>query len=179
MASRSPGHAADLTARTRAGRPESTRAESTRAESIETVASSLGRVGILLAADRVELWRLSDRTHVVLQASWQAAGSVTSVESSTARSDQLEVAWFPWGLGNVRPHEYLFVRNAGPLPTRARGSQSMADASVGSSLHVPLVSSEGPAGALCAMWTEEREGWPFEKLAKLTEIGLSALDLAG
>ena len=73
MASRSSGHLADLTARTRA-----VALESRRAESIETVASSLGRVGILLAADRVELWRLSDRTHVVLQASWHAAGSVTS-----------------------------------------------------------------------------------------------------
>ena len=71
----------------------------------------------------------------------------------------LPLWWFPWSLGNIRPDEYVFVRNAGPLPLEPRVGACVADLGMSSVLHMPVNVEGRLVGAVCAYWAEERSSW--------------------
>lgn len=113
------------------------------------------RIGVRLDAQRVEVFRFVDGSSAELLARWAPAGG-----SAICAGLSVPLAWFPWSLGNIRPEEYMFVRNAGALHLGPDDHHTIADLGMASVLLVPVVSSPTvPVGAVCAYWSEERSSW--------------------
>lgn len=129
------------------------------------------RIGVHLGAQRVELYRVVDQRQAVLVRRWAALGSPDGPQQTRP----IPLAWFPWSLGNIRPEEYMFIRNAGALstcpaaddPTLDVTGVTIADLGMSSVVHVPVLgagpdpgTAPVPVGAVCAYWVEERSSWP-------------------
>jgi hypothetical protein len=142
----------------------------------DRLAESLARIGVLLDCHRVELFRQIDGSYQVV-GWWTALGHAAPEHGLEPVS--LPAGWFPWNLGNVRPTESLFVRNAGSLPTRPSGGGRIRQLGMGSSLCLPL--SDGPGGvdealgALCVYWADERAEWPDDLAEAAKDLGRDAL----
>lgn len=104
-----------------------------------------------LGAQRLELYRF-ERDAALIEASAGMAGYPTD--------PRVPLTWFPWSLGNIRSEEYVFIRNAGVLPTGPGSPLTLDDLGLVSALHVPVVDEIGrPVGAIAAYWCEECESW--------------------
>ncbi len=116
------------------------------------------RVAARLDAQIVELYAIRDGSAVDPIAWWTAPGVTAPISGSVA------LTWFPWSLGNVRPQHYLFVRNAGALPSRPEHGGTIGELGISSALHVPIQSNPATTiGALCAYWVDERLSWEEEE----------------
>jgi len=146
----------------------------------DRLAESLARIGVLLDCHRVELFRQ-------IEGSYQLAGWWTAIGHAVGHDEiehnlepvSLPASWFPWNLGNVRPTESLFVRNAGSLPTRPSGGGRIRQLGMGSSLCLPLTDGpgevDGALGALCVYWADERAEWPDDLADESKDLGRDAL----
>lgn len=120
------------------------------------VAEVSSRIGTRLDAQRVEIYRFVDGTAAHLVARW----SPGVPPRSTAGAPRLPLVWFPWSLGNIRPEEYVFIRNAGALPVSPSDDRTIADLGMSSVVMMPVVNRPGnPVGAVCAYWSDERSSW--------------------
>lgn len=136
------------------------------------VAGLLARIGVELGAQRVELY-LATPGHVELQAWWAALGYAAAPTGNPAPT-RAPLTWFPWSLGNVRATEYVFVRNADPLPVNTDGA-TIGTLGFASAVHLPLQGQNRDRGSLCCYWSAARSRWPSESAGKLTEWGEQAL----
>ena len=128
------------------------------------VASDLARIGVRLAAQRVELFRaVGDSVH--LEAWWGSLGHEQNLADCTA---EISDAWFPWSLGNLRPAESLFVENAATLRC-APGGGTIGELGFNSALHLPLFTADRLVGATCVYWAREQSGWDTHHLDQLRE----------
>jgi len=134
----------------------------------------LARIGSRLEAQRVELFAIVDNRSASLVHHWAALGFAEFEPSDVASDVALE--WFPWSLGNVRPAEYMFVRNAGSLPSSTDGS-SIAQLGMSSVLHLPLTFGSNWLGALCVYWSDERSSWPLEDREWICAAALEDLSI--
>lgn len=135
------------------------------------LAESLARMGVLVGAQRVELF--VSRPEGMQLAGWWAALGFEITPPSSGRA--LPHRWFPWSLGNLRPQNHVFVRNAADLPLRPRGRTSIGDLGMGSCLHLPLHDGVELIGAVCAYWCEARDDWPSRHAPQLTDLARDAL----
>ena len=120
------------------------------------------RIGARLGAQRVELYQFADPESARLHHRWSALGHSTLAARSVEPGETVPMAWFPWSLGNIRPEEYLFIRNAGALPAVHNGYGTIADSAMSSALLLPVIGQFGPVGAVCAYWSVERSSWASE-----------------
>jgi hypothetical protein len=140
----------------------------------DRLAESLARIGVLLDADRVELYRHRDDATTRLAGWWRALG----VEGAPCSelSGPVDSDWFPWGLGHVRPERFVMVRNAATLPASIDGDARVGDDGTTASLLLPLrvADDAAPMGAVCAYW---RTPPPAEllHLDAAAELGRDAL----
>lgn len=121
------------------------------------ISESPARIGGRLGAQRVEIFAFDESASATLVQAWSALGFKTVTPPT-----RVPLAWFPWSLGNVRPREYLFVRNAGSLPYGPDTGMTMAELGMASVLHLPVSTSGADGrvlGAACAYWSSEREDW--------------------
>ena len=162
--------------RTGGSADRSQRAPGAARDELETTLTTLARVGMALGAQRVELFSTTDAAHVHLECCW--AVTPLDLRDRPATHDELPLGWFPWGLGMIKPNEYVFVQNAGQLPVDPDGARTLAELSVGSTLHIPLVDNASLRGALCVMWVGERRSWSISRYRQVVDLALSALDLA-
>lgn len=130
----------------------------------------LGRIADRLDAQRIELYEFRN-DHAVLTGRWTAF----EMPIDASEPERLPLDWFPWSLGSVRPSEYLFVRNAGPLPVTVCRGLCITDLAVGSALMVPLIERARTIGALCVYWRDERQSWPSSERGPVLEWALDAL----
>lgn len=124
------------------------------------IVDSPARIGHRLGAQRVEIFTLvGDATTATLVSAWSAFDCKTVTPPT-----RVPLTWFPWSLGNIRPREYLFVRNAGSLPYGPDGAITVAELGMASVLHLPVATGgdRRVAGAACAYWSSERSDWPSE-----------------
>lgn len=135
------------------------------------------RIGVALEAQRVELYEAHD-VHdeaggtAVLRRRWSAPGA-----TACDTPDRLPLLWFPWSLGNVRPEEYLFVRNAGSLPAGPDSRVTLAEVGMRSVLHLPVVNTARLlVGGVCAYWSVERSGWASDRRVDVCSLASDALD---
>lgn len=130
------------------------------------------RIGVRLSAQRVEIYGFVD-DHAELVARWgQANGAVMCAGSS------VPLAWFPWSLGNIRPEEYMFIRNAGALALGPGDDRTIADLGMASVVHLPVVSAPAVAvGAICAYWSDERSSWDSSSREVLCSWAFDALSI--
>ena len=142
----------------------------------DRLAESLARIGVLLESQRVELFRRSDDEYSLI-GWWTALGHGAEVDPVAPYP--VQVSWFPWSLGHVRPTESLFVRNGGSQPTRPGGGRRMRNLGMGSAVCLPLADCPGdvgPAlGAVCAYWATERPDWPADRGEAARDLGRDAL----
>ena len=162
--------------RTGAPADRSPRARHGRGSGLEAATATLARIGVSLGAQGAELFSAVDHEHVRLDSRWAMAA--LGDDRCPVVRDVLPLSWFPWGLGMIKPNEYVFVQNAGPLPADRDGIATLRDLSIGSTLHIPLVESGQLRGALCVMWADERETWSTEDYGRVCELALSALDVS-
>lgn len=112
------------------------------------------RIGVRLEADLVELYRVEDE-RAELSVRW-----ARGVGSAICTGPVVPVAWFPWSLGNIRPEEYMFIRNAGALQVDPHERRTIADLGMSSVVHLPVVSTPPVVtGAVCAYWSDELSSW--------------------
>lgn len=129
------------------------------------------RIGVRLSAQRVELYEFDDSSHAELVARW-VPGPVSIIEATTP----VPLTWFPWSLGNIRPEEYLFVRNAGALPLSAGDPRTISDLAMASVVHIPVMAiSSLPIGSVCAYWSEEQSSWDCDARRAVCDWALDAL----
>ena len=139
----------------------------------ERVLEVLARIGDRLGSSRVELYAVVDEQHAVLASCWSPRARSHQRGAST---DPIGLQWFPWSLGNIKPNEYVFVRNAGTLPSRP-GSEGIApDLEMASALYLPIVAEGQHRGAIAAYWPTERKEWASSDRDTLREWALDALD---
>ncbi len=137
------------------------------------------RIGTRLGAQRVDVFAAVDRRVARLHRRWIALGH-GSAAFGTSPGDlapTLPLWWFPWSLGNIRPEEYVFVRNAGPLPLEPGGGARIADLGMSSALHLPVTTGGVLIGAVCAYWAEERSSWTSSDRSDV--CGWAAASLTG
>ncbi len=96
-------------------------------------------------------------------------------ETPPPQGDPIPVEWFPWTLGNIRPANHVFVRNAALLPLRPDCDMIVRDLGMGSCLHLPLHDGFETVGAVCMYWSAERDDWPLETAHELADLGRDAL----
>lgn len=132
---------------------------------------ALARTAAAFGADRVELYAV-DRLQVRLIELWTplAAGL-----DDRPRPRAVPLAWFPWSLGNIRPEEYLFVRNAAPLPGPGDDGHTVGDLGMSSCVHVPVLRGAGTVGSLCAYWASPRSSWDDRSREAACSWALEAL----
>lgn len=112
------------------------------------------RIGARLGAQRVDLFGFADGVRARLTERWCAPGA------STVGPAELPLGWFPWSLGNIRPEEYMFIRNAGALSIAPGDRRTIADLAMRSVVHLPVVDSPANViGAVCAYWSDEPASW--------------------
>ena len=137
-------------------------------------AEQLARIGVLVGGQRTELFvRRGDGME--LRVAWSAPGHESATDPWT---DPIPFSWFPWSLGNIRPANHVFVRNAAALPLQPTGDSRVQDLGMGSCLHLPLHEGIEAIGAVCVYWVDERDDWPDEQAGRLAELGRTALELA-
>jgi hypothetical protein len=135
------------------------------------LAESLARMGVLIDAQRVELF-IARPTGMLLAGWWAALGHEVAPPAS---GRPLPHRWFPWSLGNLRPQNHVFVRNAAELPIRPSSRMTVGDLGMGSCLHLPLHDRVELIGAVWAFWEEARDDWPSERSPQLTDLARDAL----
>ena len=139
----------------------------------ERVLEVLARIGDRLGSSRVELYAVVDEQHAALASCWSPGDRSIQPAAST---DPIDLQWFPWSLGNIKPNEYVFVRNAGTLPSRP-GSEGIApDMAMASALYLPIAAEGRLRGAIAAYWPTERTDWASSDRDTLREWALDALD---
>lgn len=128
-------------------------------------------------AQRVELFSITHSGRASLDAWWSSVDvEQTQPESEVQTGTVLiPLEWFPWSIGNIRASEYVFVRNAGPLPRRPGSAQTLADVGMRSALHLPLAGDADLVGAICVYWSDERPDWPSVEGDGVRSSGLAAL----
>jgi hypothetical protein len=135
------------------------------------LAESLARIGVMLDAQRTELFR-----HVSagmdLTGWWAAQGFEIDAFEDTP---PMPTSWFPWSLGNIRPMSHVFVCNAGPLSLRPASSARVRDIGMGSALHLPLHNGTEVIGAVCVYWADEQDDWRIERCQSVVDIARDAL----
>ena len=139
----------------------------------DRLAESLARIGVLLNADRVELYRHhGDVTH--LAGWWRTMGAAGS--PSPDLEQPIERAWFPWGLGHVRPERFVMVQTVESLLVAPDGSALVGDDGTTACLHLPLrvTADAEPVGAICGYWVRPPRGEP-RHLDLAAELGREAL----
>ena len=134
----------------------------------------LARIGSRLEAQRVELFSIIANRSATLVHHWSAPGFVD--ERPEPGELEVPLEWFPWSLGNVRPAEYMFVRNAGSLPSTTTGS-SISQLGMSSVLHLPLTFGSSWLGALCVYWSDERSLWPLDDREWICAAALEDLSI--
>lgn len=133
------------------------------------------RIGDHLAAQRVELFEFVDAARAELVARWSLVPARVDNASVSGRA-AVPLAWFPWSLGNIRPAEYLFVRNAGALPLSTDEHHTISDLAMASVVHLPVSAGKAAAiGSVCAYWSEERSAWDSESRGVVCGWALDAL----
>lgn len=140
------------------------------------LAESLARIGVTLTAQRVELFRTDSPETVELAGWWTALGMNPSID--LAMCQPVEISWFPWSLGCIRPSEYVLVPNAGTLPLSPKSKRTIADIGMATVLHLPLFVAAGdiePLGALCCYWATEISGIDQTALDRAFDMGRDAL----
>lgn len=138
----------------------------------------LARVGVAVSAQIVELYSIPpDTENATLVANWSSFEHPLDAVSDADRSVPLD--WFPWSLGNVRPDEYFFVKNAETLPLSSSGDGTVSDRGMASVLHVPLTINQTVRGGLCVYWADERDSWNTPALHQLCEWSARALSQVG
>lgn len=147
-----------------------------------TVAEQLARIGVLLGAQRVEIYERSSTLTVALDddveyrlGGWWAA-SLTDTAPLFDPDHAVPARWFPWSMGNLRPTEYVLVENAGALPIHPSSTQTLGDLGMCSSLHVPVRGLRGELfGAACVYWSTPTSTWPEEVTPQVSELARSTL----
>ena len=113
------------------------------------------RIGVRLDAQRVEVHRFVDGSTAELVARWATDGG-----SAICAGSSVPLTWFPWSLGNIRPEEYMFVRNAEELRLAPTDHRTIGDLGMSSVVLIPVMSSPAvPLGAVCAYWSVGRSSW--------------------
>lgn len=139
---------------------------------------NLARIGVAVSAQNVELYSIPpENGDANLVANWSSFDH--PLPPISAEDKSVPLAWFPWSLGNVRPDEYLFVRNAATLPVASAGAGTIGDRGMSSVLHVPLTVNQSVRGGLCVYWADEREAWDANALHQLCEWSTRALSQVG
>jgi len=140
------------------------------------LAESLARIGVTLGSQRVEMFRTEGEKSVELAGWWTALGMNPSID--LAMCQPVDIAWFPWSLGCIRPSEYVLVPNAGALPLAPLSKRTIADIGMATVLHLPLFVTAGdpiPLGALCCYWAAEISGVDQVALDRAFDMGRDAL----
>ena len=139
----------------------------------DRLAESLARIGVLLRADRVELYRHhGDVTR--LAGWWRPLGA--DGRPSSDLEQPIERSWFPWGLGHVRPERFVMVQTVETLLVAPDGADLVGDDGTTACLHLPLrVSADAdPVGAVCGYWVRAPRGEP-RHLDLAADLGREAL----
>ena len=131
----------------------------------------LARIAAAVEAQRAEIYARTD--DAVRLVGWWAAFGHEVVPPDADRP--VDPDWFPWTLGNIRQANHVFVRNAGPLPLRPDHEHRIRDLGMGSALYLPVQDGLGCVGALCVYWVVERDSWPSEHAARLTDLARDTL----
>jgi len=146
-------------------------------------AEQLARIGVLLGAQRVEIYERSstqvagqrDDIEYRLGGWWAALLTDTAPLFDPVHS--VPARWFPWSMGNLRPTEYMLVENAGALPIHPSSDQTLGGLGMSSSLHVPVRGLHGELlGAACVYWSQPTDTWPEEVTPQVSELARSTLD---
>ena len=139
----------------------------------ERVLELLARIGSRLGCSRVELYAVVDEQHAALASCWSPGARNDQRAGST---DPIDLQWFPWSLGNIKPNEYVFVRNAGTLPSRPGSDGIAPDLAMASALYLPIAAEGRLRGAIAAYWPTERTEWAASDRDTLREWANDALD---
>ncbi len=131
----------------------------------------LARIAAAVGAQRAEIYARTDDA-VRLTGWWAAFGHEVAPPGADRPVDP---DWFPWTLGNIRQARHVFVRNAGPLPLRPDHAHRIRDLGMGSALYLPVQDGIGCIGALCVYWVLERDEWPSDQAAHLTDLARDTL----
>lgn len=149
-------------------------------------AEQLARIGVLLGAQRVEIYRRSsaDHTSGEADAGYQLLGWWAALNSDPAPTFEpdatLPARWFPWSIGNLRPTEYLLVANAGALGVHPSSDVTIGDLGLESCMLVPVRGVRGRLlGAACVYWAERTERIPDDVRGKVSELARASLDRSG
>ena len=128
------------------------------------------RIGVRLDAQRVDVYRFVDGSEAHLAARWCAPGACPDGPS------RVSLGWFPWSLGNIRPEQYCFIRNAGALALAPGSDRTIAEIGMSSVVHLPIMDSPtSTVGAVCAYWSSERRSWDESARESVCELALEAL----
>lgn len=151
----------------------------TRSSGSTALEEACARTGDALDAQRVELYAVYDAGRDTVDPAGRAVlahrWSTTSLAAAGGPTE-LPFTWFPWSLGNVRPEEYLFVRNAGALPIAPRSSATLSTIGVASVLHLPVVSAPTMlVGAVSVYWSSGRSSWSSDRRGDVCSWALDAL----
>ncbi len=145
----------------------------------DRLAESLARIGVLLGVHRVELYRHRGDGTTRLAGWWQALGMRGG--PSIGLAEPIDSAWFPWGLGHVRPERFVLVRTAEALKVTPTDEAVLGDDGICTCVHVPLRASadEAPLGAVCGYWLVAPPNEP-SGIDAAAQLGVDALlDCAG
>lgn len=145
-------------------------------------AEQLARIGVLLGAQRVEIYERSS-THVAAvrdEVEYRLGGWWAALLTDTAPlfdpEHTVPAKWFPWSMGNLRPTEYVLVETAGALPIHPSSSQTLGELGLSSCLHVPVRGLRGELlGAACVYWSNPTDTWPEEVTPQVSELARSSL----
>lgn len=108
-------------------------------------------------------------------------GSVTLIGHRPHRSGQqyetIDANWFPWGLGGTNPERFMFIGEAGALPSTIDSTGTLADRGITSCAHLPLIERGSPIGYLQIHWGETRLVWDDDAGRVLRVLGRFLLGL--
>jgi len=140
----------------------------------DRLAESLARIGVLLGAERIELYRHRPDGTTRLAGWWQSLGMRGGPSDRLA--EPIDSAWFPWGLGHVRPERFVLVRTAAALRVTPANEEILGDDGICTCVHLPLRASvdEEPLGAVCGYWTVPPPDEPTG-IDAATQLGTDAL----
>jgi hypothetical protein len=138
-------------------------------------AEQLARIGLLLDAQRVEIYRAVHGEKFRRSALWTAQ----EFRHADLTVSELPAMWFPWSLGNVRPLEWVFVRNAATLPLTPNADVAIGDLNMASALHLPLEANGATVGATCVLWSTLQTDWRSGHYDRVLEWSIAALDACG